>query len=147
MNEAHQSPRTSESHREHGFTLLELLVVVLILGLLAAYVGPKYFSQLGRSEATIARSQITSFERALDAYRVDVGQYPSTEQGLMALYRNPGNLPRWNGPYLAKEPPPDPWGRPYRYRSPGQGGKDYEVVSLGKDGQTGGDGDNADIAN
>lgn len=131
------------SHLE-GFTLLELLVVVVIIGLLASYVGPKYFSQIGKSEVTVARSQIEAFERALDSFRLDVGRYPTTEEGLDALLHRPASATGWSGPYLKKDVPPDPWGRPYTYRAPGAKG-DFEIVSLGKDGQPGGTGENADI--
>ena len=128
-----------------GFTLLELLVVIVIIGLLAAYVGPKYFAQLGKSEVTVARAQIDAFGKSLDTYRLDVGRYPSTEEGLAALVAAPTSAGgKWNGPYLKKAVPPDPWGKPYAYRSPGSAG-DYDIVSLGKDGQPGGTGDNADI--
>ncbi|WP_427309227.1 type II secretion system major pseudopilin GspG [Cupriavidus sp. H39] len=127
-----------------GFTLLELLVVVVIIGLLASYVGPKYFSQIGKSEATVARSQIEAFERALDSFRLDVGRYPSSEEGLAALLTRPGGVTRWNGPYLKKDVPLDPWGHPYSYRSPGAR-SDFEILSLGKDSQPGGAGENADI--
>ncbi|EHP44244.1 general secretion type II pathway protein G [Cupriavidus basilensis OR16] len=127
-----------------AFTLLELLVVVVIIGLLASYVGPKYFSQIGKSEVTVARSQIEAFERALDSFRLDVGRYPSSEEGLAALLDRPGNLARWNGPYLKKNVPLDPWGHPYTYRAPGSKG-DFEIISLGKDGQPGGVGENADL--
>jgi general secretion pathway protein G len=128
-----------------GFTLLELLVVIVIIGLLAAYVGPKYFSQLGKSEVTIAKAQIESFEKSLDTYRLDVGHYPSTEEGLVALMTAPPNAAgKWNGPYLKKGIPLDPWGHAYQYRSPGTKGE-YEIVSTGKDGQPGGTGENADI--
>jgi general secretion pathway protein G len=130
-----------------GFTLLELLVVLLILGLLASFVGPRYFSQIGKSEAAVARAQIEAFGRALDQYRLDTGRFPSAEQGLNALFERPANEPRWNGPYLKDKPPLDPWGRPYRYRTPGQGGKDYELASFGKDGAPGGSGENADVTN
>ena len=133
-----------EVRRPAGFTLLELLVVVVIIGLLAAYVGPRYFSQIGKSEQGLARAQIESFEKALDAYRLDMGGYPSTEEGLNALIERPGNNQKWSGPYLQKALPPDPWGRPYVYRSPGRTG-DYELGTLGRDGQPGGTGDNADI--
>jgi len=129
-----------------GFTLLELLVVIVIIGLLAAYVGPKYFSQLGKSEVTIARAQIAAFESALDAFRLDVGRYPTSEEGLAALLAAPGAVPRWNGPYLKKQIPKDPWGHPYAYRSPG-GDRDYEITSYARDGQAGGTGDDADITN
>lgn len=128
-----------------GFTLLELLVVIVIIGLLAAYVGPKYFSQLGKSEVTVARAQIDAFDKSLDTYRLDVGRYPTTEEGLAALMTAPPSAgAKWNGPYLKKGVPADPWGGAYQYRAPGTRG-DYEVLSLGKDGQPGGSGDNADI--
>lgn len=129
-----------------GFTLLELLVVIVIIGLLAAYVGPKYFSQLGKSEVTIAKAQIDAFEKSLDTYRLDVGRYPSGEEGLAALMTAPASAgAKWNGPYLKKGVPLDPWGHAYQYRSPGSKGE-YEIVSFGKDGQPGGSGDNADIS-
>jgi general secretion pathway protein G len=131
--------------RGRGFTLLELLVVIVIIGLLAAYVGPKYFSQLGKSEVTVAKAQIEAFEKSLDTYRLDVGRYPTTEEGLNALLTAPATAgAKWNGPYLKKGVPPDPWGRPYQYKAPGTRGE-YEITSLGKDGQPGGTGDNADI--
>lgn len=127
-----------------GFTLLELLVVVTIIGLLAAYVGPKYFSQLGRSEQGVAKAQVEAFARALDTYRLEVGQYPTTEEGLNALLTKPASAAKWNGPYLQKAVPSDPWGRAYLYRAPGANG-DFEIVSYGKDGQPGGTGDAADV--
>ncbi|MBL8394062.1 MAG: type II secretion system major pseudopilin GspG [Candidatus Accumulibacter sp.] len=129
-----------------GFTLLELLVVVTIIGLLAAYVGPKYFSQLGKSEQGVAKAQIEAFSRALDAYRLDVGHYPTSEEGLNALLTRPANAAKWNGPYLQKAVPPDPWGRAYMYRAPGTSG-DFDISSYGKDGQPGGSGDAADVTN
>lgn len=131
--------------RESGFTLLELLVVIVIIGLLAAYVGPKYFAQLGKSEVTVAKAQIEAFEKSLDTYRLDVGRYPSSEEGLAALLvAPPAAGARWNGPYLKKAVPLDPWGHAYQYRSPGSKGE-YDIISLGKDGQPGGSGENADI--
>lgn len=129
-----------------GFTLLELLVVIVIIGLLAGYVGPKYFGQIGKSETKVAKAQIDAFEKAIDAYRLDVGRYPSTEQGLAALVNRPANEPKWQGPYLRKDVPLDPWGRPYQYKAPGVRG-DYDIISLGKDGQVGGEGEAADISN
>jgi len=131
--------------RRRGFTLLELLVVIVIIGLLAAYVGPRYFAQLGKSERGAAKAQIEGLGRALDAYRLDTGHYPSTEQGLNALVVKPTDEPKWSGPYLQKAVPPDPWGTPYVYRAPGQGG-DFDLLSNGKDGQPGGEGEAADIS-
>jgi general secretion pathway protein G len=131
--------------RRKGFTLLELLVVIVIIGLLAAYVGPKYFAQLGKSEVTVAHAQIEAFEKSLDTFRLDVGRYPTTEEGLGALMTAPPAAgTKWNGPYLKKGVPADPWGHPYQYRAPGAKAE-YEIVSLGKDGQPGGEGGNADI--
>jgi general secretion pathway protein G len=132
--------------RHHGFTLLELLVVMVIIGLLAAYVGPKYFSQVGKSEVKTARAQIVAFEKSLEQYRLEVGSYPTTEQGLAALVAKPTQAVRWDGPYLAKAVPLDPWGHPYVYKSPGDHG-DVDLMSLGRDGQPGGEGLDADIVN
>ncbi len=128
-----------------GFTLLELLVVMVIIGLLASYVGPRFFEQVGKSEVKAASAQIDALEKALDTYRLDTGHYPSTEQGLRALTERPANEPKWGGPYLKRAVPPDPWGRPYLYQSPGNNGRDHDLSSLGKDGRPGGDGENADI--
>jgi general secretion pathway protein G len=127
-----------------GFTLLELLVVMVIIGLLAGYVGPKLFAQIGKSEIKVARAQIDAFQKALDQYRIDTGHYPSTQQGLAALNARPADESRWQGAYLAKSVPNDPWGRPYVYRAPGEHG-DFDIVSYGHDGAPGGDGDNADV--
>ena len=128
-----------------GFTLLELLVVIVILGLLAAYVAPRYFAQIGKSEVAVAKTQIEAFEKALDQFRIDVGRYPTTEEGLDALVTRPADAAKWAGPYLKKAVPPDPWGRPYGYRAPGAKG-DFEIQTLGKDGAVGGTGENADIS-
>ena len=132
--------------RRRGFTLFELLIVMLIIGLLASYVGPRYFSQVGKSEVKAARAQMDALGKALEQYRLDVGRFPSTEQGLAALFAKPGNEPRWAGPYLMKAAPPDPWGMPYQYKAPGDHGE-YDLVSLGKDRRAGGNGDDADLTN
>ena len=130
--------------KARGFTLLELLVVIVIIGLLAGYVAPRYFSQVGRSEIQVARAQIDSLEKALDQYRLDLRRYPSAEEGLEALVAQPGSVKGWNGPYLKKAVPNDPWGRPFVYRVPGEKGE-FELASLGRDGKPGGTGDDADI--
>ncbi|ADE12061.1 type II secretion system major pseudopilin GspG [Sideroxydans lithotrophicus] len=130
-----------------GFTLLELLVVMVIIGLLAGYVGPKYFAQIGKSEIKVAKSQMVALEKALDQYRLDTGHYPTSEQGLSALNAAPPNEPKWDGPYLKKAVPPDPWGNPYLYMIPSEHGGEFDLYSYGKDGQPGGEGEAADIYN
>lgn len=132
------------ARRDGGFTLLELLVVMVIIGLLAGLVAPQYFDQIGKSNIKIAKAQIESLGKALDQYRLDIGGYPSTEEGLDALNTKPQNQPRWSGPYLKKAVPLDPWDRPYVYRSPGEHGE-YDLYSLGKSGQPGGTGENVAI--
>ena len=109
--------------KQRGFTLLELLVVMVIIGLLAGYVGPRFFSQIGKSEVSTTKAQIDAFEKGLDQYRIDVGRYPSSEQGLQALMTAPAGESRWQGPYLRKAVPADPWGNAYRYRHPGEHGE------------------------
>lgn len=137
--------RNRRAALSRGFTLLELLVVIVIIGLLTAIVGPRYFSQVGKSEQGTAKAQIDALSKALDAYRLDTGRYPTTEQGLEALVTKPNDESKWNGPYMQKKIPPDPWGRPYIYRTPGQGA-DFDLASYGKDGQVGGEKENADLS-
>ena len=130
-----------------GFTLIELLVVIVIIGLLAAFVAPKYFNQIGRSKIQVARAQIDSLEKALEQYRIDTGHYPATEAGLAALLVRPVGEPAWNGAYLKKTIPADPWGNLYLYRTPGRDEREYDLVSYGADGKAGGEGDDADVGN
>jgi len=127
-----------------GFTLLELLVVMVIIGLLAGYVGPKFFGQIGKSEVKAAKAQIDALQKSLDQYRIDLGHYPSTEQGLQALVVKPADEPRWAGPYLSKAVPKDPWHNEYQYRAPGEHGE-YDLLSFGRDGRPGGEGEDADL--
>jgi general secretion pathway protein G len=147
MAPAHLFP-PCESHRltrtPRGFTLLELLVVMVIIGLLAGIVAPQYFAQLGKSNTKVAKAQIEAFGQALDQYRLDVGQYPTGEQGLQALRAAPPDTARWQGPYLKRDIPADPWGRVYLYASPGQHGE-YDLSSLGSDGKAGGDAEASDV--
>ena len=131
-------------HTNKGFTLLELLVVMVIIGLLASYVGPKLFSQIGKSQTKTAMAQIESLGKALDQYRLDTGHYPSSDNGLAALNVAPSNEAKWAGPYLAKKVPNDPWEKPYFYKIPGQH-NDYDLWSLGSDGVSGGKDDAADV--
>lgn len=139
-----------KNKRKKGFTLIELLVVLVILGLLAALVGPRILGRVGGAKQKIAKSQITMLEAALDQYRLDMGRYPSTEEGLKALIEPPEDeelRKNWRGPYLKKAKiPRDPWGREYHYRCPGEHGE-FDLWSYGADGEPGGTGENADITN
>lgn len=128
-----------------GVTLIELLVVVTIIAMFAALVGPRLFRQVGRSRVTAARAQINSFQTALGAYKLDTGQFPTTEQGLEALRQQPDGVRRWDGPYLPQDIPLDPWGNAYVYRFPGEHGDEPDIVSLGNDNQEGGEGEDADV--
>lgn len=134
----------AQAQLANGFTLLELLVVMVIIGLLAGYVAPRYFAQVGKSEQKAAAAQLDALGKALDQYRIDTGRYPATEAGLAALTTRPANETRWAGPYLKKGVPLDPWGNPYIYRQPGEYGE-YDLASYGKDGRPGGTGDDADV--
>ncbi len=137
----------SRARVECGFTLLELLVVMVIIGLLAGFVAPRYFAQVGKSQVKVARAQIDALDKALDQFRLDVGRYPTTEEGLQVLVTPPSGEPNWAGPYLKKGVPADPWGRPYAYQQPGTHGVDFELTSYGKDGRPGGTGEDADLTN
>jgi general secretion pathway protein G len=138
--------RSFSSRTAGGFTLLELLVVMVIIGLLAGYVAPRYFTQVGKSEVKTARAQIDALEKALETFRLDTGRYPTTEEGLAALMTAPTGMTRWQGPYLKKALPPDPWGNPYRYKQPGEHG-DFDLYSYGRTGKPSGKNDDAAIVN
>jgi general secretion pathway protein G len=137
-----------ERRRERGFTLIEVLVVLAILTLIAGFAVPRVIGLFGKAQSDSARIQIELLSGALDHYRLDTGSYPSEEEGLQALMQRPAGVPQWGGPYLkGSQVPADPWGRPYRYRRPGDDGRPFDVISLGADGADGGDGENADIRN
>lgn len=133
--------------RHCGFTLVELLVVILIIGLLTGIVAPRLLGQIGRSEITAARAQIDAFDKALEAFRIDMGRFPTDGEGLRALVDRPADGSRWRGPYLKSGIPHDPWGSAYQFRARSSRGKDYDLISLGPDRSAGGSGDDADIAN
>jgi general secretion pathway protein G len=132
--------------QQRGITLIELLVVMVIIAMFATIVGQRLFRNVEKARQTTAKAQIGEFESVLDAYKLDVGRYPTNEEGLQALRTRPGSVERWDGPYLRKDVPMDPWQRPYVYRFPGQHG-DYDLYSLGADGQEGGEGESADVTN
>ncbi|MBF0226089.1 MAG: type II secretion system major pseudopilin GspG [Desulfobacterales bacterium] len=137
--------RNESKNKEKGFTLIELLIVMIILGLLAALVGPPAIKKLGQSKTKATKAQITLLETSLDMFRMDVGRYPTTEEGLNALVQKSQNIERWDGPYLKKGVPNDPWGKPYQYKCPGEHG-DFDIISYGADGKIGGDDENCDIS-
>jgi general secretion pathway protein G len=134
-------PRTKMDRR--GFTLVELLVVMAIIAMLAALVGPKLFPKLGKGKQSAAKAQIELIGQALDQFRLDVGRYPTTQESLNALMTNPG-ADNWEGPYLKKALPADPWGKPYQYLCPGTHGE-YDLLSYGRDGTAGGEGEDKDV--
>jgi general secretion pathway protein G len=141
----HQVARRSS--RSRGFTLLELLVVMVIIGLLAGFVAPRYFEQVEKARVKTAHGQIDALDKALEQFRLDVGRLPTSEEGLAALNAAPSGVNNWEGPYLKKAVPLDPWGHPYVYVQPGAHQNDFDLLSYGRDGQPGGSGYDADITN
>jgi general secretion pathway protein G len=137
----------AKTTKHGGFTLLELLVVMVIIGLLAGIVAPRYFSQVGKSRVKAARAQIDSLDKALEQFRLDTGRLPTTEEGLGALNSSPPGMANWEGPYLKKAVPQDPWGHPYVYVQPGTHQNDFDLESYGRDGQPGGTEEDADLGN
>jgi general secretion pathway protein G len=131
---------------ERGITLIELLVVMVIIAMFATLVGARLFRNVDKAKQATAKEQIAEFESSLDLFRLDVGRYPTSAEGLEALHSKPAGVDNWDSPYLKKEVPLDPWGHPYVYRCPGQHG-DFDLLSYGADGQEGGDGDGVDIRN
>jgi general secretion pathway protein G len=139
-------PVKDKKDRCGGFTLIELMIVLFILGLLAALVAPRLMGRVGKAKQKTAQAQIQLLGTALDLFHLDVGRYPTDEEGVRSLYQRPESLPAWGGPYLDKPPPKDPWGRDYAYKYPGEHGP-YDLWSLGADGQPGGEGESVDITN
>ena len=137
-------PLTASTNSEKGFSLIELLIVMIIMGLLASLVGPRLFGKLGMAKEKTARSQIAMLMTSLGAYRLDIGTFPTQDEGLDVLMTNKSNNSKWDGPYLAKDFPLDPWGNAYLYVNPGVHGE-VDIISLGLDGKDGGDGENEDI--
>jgi general secretion pathway protein G len=137
--------KTKRRRSERGVTLIEMLVVITIIGLISGLVAVNVIRQGENAKRQIARTQMSTFINALGIYKLDTGVYPPTAQGLQALRVNPGDLANWAGPYMPKDVPMDPWGRPYEYKYPGEHGEEPDIISLGADGQPGGDGANADI--
>lgn len=141
-------PPNRTGGREAGFTLVELLVVLVILVLIASIVGPRVIGYLGSSRTKAANVQIESLVTAVELFRIDVGRYPTAAEGLEALVKPTGSIKGWTGPYLAKpDLPPDPWGRPYVYEAESEGGGSFRIKSYGGDGKEGGTGEDADISN
>jgi general secretion pathway protein G len=138
--------RIEKPRRNHGITLIELLVVMAIIAMFLTLVGSRVFRNVEKSKQVVAKNQIHEFETVLDMFRLDVGRYPTTQEGLQALQVRPSGLDNWDGPYLKKDVPLDPWNHPYVYRCPGQHG-DFDLIALGADGQEGGEGDNKDVTN
>ena len=136
--------RRAAQVRQRGITLIELLVVMVIIAMFATLVGARLFRNVDRAKQVTAKTQIQEFEGVLDMFRLDIGRYPTTQEGLVALRTKPPDIENWDGPYLKKDVPVDPWGHAYVYRCPGQHG-DFDLMALGSDGQEGGEGDAADI--
>ena len=136
-------PGEQSRSNEKGFTLIEIIVVMVMIVLLASLVGPKLFPKLGKGKQSAAKAQISLIEQALDQFRLDVGRYPTTQEGLNALVTNPG-VPKWEGSYLRKGLPADPWDRPYQYTCPGSNGE-FDLFSYGRDGKPDGEGEDADV--
>jgi general secretion pathway protein G len=142
----HKQQRANDSPAQRGFTLIELLVVLVILGLLAGLVGPNIINQLGGAKTDTALVQIKQLEQAVEMYKLDVGRYPTSSEGLEALVEKPGDADGWNGPYLKGGVPLDPWKQDYLYVYPGTRA-DVEIFTLGQDGTEGGEGENSDVGN
>ena len=138
-------PVRRAQNAQRGFTLMELLAVIVIIGVLMATIGSRFMGQSEKAKANAAKIEMGQMLQSLDLFKLEVGRYPSAQEGLDGLLKNPGNLPNWSGPYLRKDNIKDPWGNDYKYSSPGPNNTPFEIKSLGADGKEGGDGENADI--
>ena len=138
--------RIEAPRRNRGISLIELLVVMAIIAMFLTLVGSRVFRNVERSKQVVAKNQIHEFETVLDMFRLDVGRYPNTQEGLQALQVRPQGVENWDGPFMKKDVPLDPWNHPYVYRCPGQRGE-FDLIALGADGQEGGEGDNKDVTN
>ena len=142
-----QRKRTPETSYDAGFTLLELLVVLVIIGLISGLVGPQVMKLLGKAKSDVAKVQMDNIASSLNLFSLDIGRYPTNNEGLSILIKKPTNLPQWSGPYLSDNTiPRDPWNRPYIYIQPGANGKPYQLKSLGSDGAIGGQAEDGDIS-
>jgi general secretion pathway protein G len=139
--------RNTDGRSSRGITLIELVVVMVIIAMFATLVGSRVFRSVERGKQTVAKAQIQEFETNLDMFRLDVGRYPTSDEGLQALQSRPADLAGWDGPYLKKDVPLDPWGNAYIYRRPGRQGVDFDLVALGADGREGGEGNDRDVSN